>query len=353
MTGVRAHPFLRRGIFFAHRDMAEVLDAHEKGQGFYLYTGRVRTRLPQGLPAHLGNCVATALQSLVHAHAGFCATTAEQRSYLCIGGLDSKPIVVLLDGDSCALSHMPRRGLSSARNRARCPSNTAVCTDGVTVCGCIPHGVPLLMRAAGSVVGCAAPGAPDPLHVHQVAPGRLQGAAGRPAHRRREVPLEVCSLIKHPSSAPSIGAPLAACNQGFGLTKRMFCIASRSSLLFCTASFAGFLSSTGHRKVPIWCTNRAVLHLLASPPARASDSIRALRQGPGGRRGAAAGAGEREGHHRLRLRRRPDVHLQRLRLRRRRHVPQHSQDTEVLSKLSLEPHQASAKLLVHHLLCIL
>lgn len=51
VTGVRAHPFLRRGIFFAHRDMAEVLDAHEKGQGFYLYTGRVRARLPQGLPA--------------------------------------------------------------------------------------------------------------------------------------------------------------------------------------------------------------------------------------------------------------------------------------------------------------
>ena len=39
---MRAHPFLRRGIFFAHRDLAEVLDAYEKGQGFYLYTGRVR-----------------------------------------------------------------------------------------------------------------------------------------------------------------------------------------------------------------------------------------------------------------------------------------------------------------------
>ena len=38
---MRAHPFLRRGIFFAHRDLAEVLDAYEKGQGFYLYTGRV------------------------------------------------------------------------------------------------------------------------------------------------------------------------------------------------------------------------------------------------------------------------------------------------------------------------
>lgn len=41
MTGVKAHPFLRRGIFFAHRDMVALLDAYEKGQPFYLYTGRV------------------------------------------------------------------------------------------------------------------------------------------------------------------------------------------------------------------------------------------------------------------------------------------------------------------------
>lgn len=43
VTGVKAHPFLRRGIFFAHRDMNQLLDAYEKGQPFYLYTGRVRT----------------------------------------------------------------------------------------------------------------------------------------------------------------------------------------------------------------------------------------------------------------------------------------------------------------------
>jgi hypothetical protein len=41
VTGVKAHPFLRRGIFFAHRELEEILTAHEKGQPFYLYTGRV------------------------------------------------------------------------------------------------------------------------------------------------------------------------------------------------------------------------------------------------------------------------------------------------------------------------
>ena len=42
LTGHRPHHWLRRGIFFAHRDMKEVLDCYEKGQPFYLYTGRVR-----------------------------------------------------------------------------------------------------------------------------------------------------------------------------------------------------------------------------------------------------------------------------------------------------------------------
>lgn len=41
MTGRPAHPFLKRGIIFAHRDLHEILDLYEKGQPFYLYTGRV------------------------------------------------------------------------------------------------------------------------------------------------------------------------------------------------------------------------------------------------------------------------------------------------------------------------
>ncbi|HLC84592.1 MAG TPA: tryptophan--tRNA ligase [Candidatus Nanoarchaeia archaeon] len=34
------HPYLRRNIFFCHRDMDWLLDEYEKGNKFYLYTGR-------------------------------------------------------------------------------------------------------------------------------------------------------------------------------------------------------------------------------------------------------------------------------------------------------------------------
>ena len=34
------HPMLRRGIFYSHRDLNWILDEHEKGKGFVLYTGR-------------------------------------------------------------------------------------------------------------------------------------------------------------------------------------------------------------------------------------------------------------------------------------------------------------------------
>jgi tryptophanyl-tRNA synthetase len=34
------HPMLRRGFFFSHRDLNRVMDAYEKGKGFFLYTGR-------------------------------------------------------------------------------------------------------------------------------------------------------------------------------------------------------------------------------------------------------------------------------------------------------------------------
>ena len=46
LTGKPAHPFLKRGIFFAHRDLHEILDLYEKGQPFYLYTGRVSRGFP-------------------------------------------------------------------------------------------------------------------------------------------------------------------------------------------------------------------------------------------------------------------------------------------------------------------
>jgi tryptophanyl-tRNA synthetase len=46
------HLFLRRGIFFSHRDLDWILDMYEKGEGFFLYTGRG----PSG-HTHLGHLI--------------------------------------------------------------------------------------------------------------------------------------------------------------------------------------------------------------------------------------------------------------------------------------------------------
>ncbi|MDP3986720.1 MAG: tryptophan--tRNA ligase, partial [Nanoarchaeota archaeon] len=44
------HSMLRRNVFFAHRDLKWILDEYEKGNKFFLYTGRA----PSG-PIHLGH----------------------------------------------------------------------------------------------------------------------------------------------------------------------------------------------------------------------------------------------------------------------------------------------------------
>ncbi|CAN6465717.1 unnamed protein product [Victoria cruziana] len=53
LTNHPAHVFLRRGIFFAHRDLNELLDAYERGDKFYLYTGRG----PSSEALHLGHLI--------------------------------------------------------------------------------------------------------------------------------------------------------------------------------------------------------------------------------------------------------------------------------------------------------
>lgn len=40
ITGKPVHHFLRRGIFFSHRDLHQILTLKEQGKPFYLYTGR-------------------------------------------------------------------------------------------------------------------------------------------------------------------------------------------------------------------------------------------------------------------------------------------------------------------------
>lgn len=53
VTKTKPHRFLRRGIFFSHRDLHLLLDLYERGQPFYLYTGRG----PSSESMHMGHLV--------------------------------------------------------------------------------------------------------------------------------------------------------------------------------------------------------------------------------------------------------------------------------------------------------
>jgi tryptophanyl-tRNA synthetase len=53
LTGQRAHHLLRRGIYFAHRDLDVILTTFRERKPFYLYTGRG----PSSLALHLGHLI--------------------------------------------------------------------------------------------------------------------------------------------------------------------------------------------------------------------------------------------------------------------------------------------------------
>jgi tryptophanyl-tRNA synthetase len=53
LTKQPAHPWLRRGVFYSHRDLNVILDLFEQGKDFYLYTGRG----PSSEALHLGHLV--------------------------------------------------------------------------------------------------------------------------------------------------------------------------------------------------------------------------------------------------------------------------------------------------------
>ena len=53
LTGMRPHRFIRRDIFFCHRDLDVILQRYEQGKLFYLYTGRG----PSAEALHLGHAI--------------------------------------------------------------------------------------------------------------------------------------------------------------------------------------------------------------------------------------------------------------------------------------------------------
>ena len=53
LTGEKPHRFIRRGIFFCHRDLDICLNNYEKMNPFFLYTGRG----PSAESLHLGHTI--------------------------------------------------------------------------------------------------------------------------------------------------------------------------------------------------------------------------------------------------------------------------------------------------------
>ncbi|XKL59076.1 hypothetical protein PGB90_000092 [Kerria lacca] len=53
LTGKRIHHLLRRGIFYSHRDLHNILNLYEQEKPFYLYTGRG----PSSQSLHLGHLI--------------------------------------------------------------------------------------------------------------------------------------------------------------------------------------------------------------------------------------------------------------------------------------------------------
>ncbi|TDH67279.1 hypothetical protein CCR75_003113 [Bremia lactucae] len=53
LTAHKAHRYLRRGYFFSHRDLDVILNAYEKGEKFFLYTGRG----PSSGSLHMGHLI--------------------------------------------------------------------------------------------------------------------------------------------------------------------------------------------------------------------------------------------------------------------------------------------------------
>ena len=53
VTGHKPHRFMRRGIVFSHRDLDLILNRHERGEPFFLYTGRG----PSSDSMHIGHTI--------------------------------------------------------------------------------------------------------------------------------------------------------------------------------------------------------------------------------------------------------------------------------------------------------
>ena len=67
VTGRRAHRWLRRGMYFSHRDLNHILDLYEQGKKFFLYTGRG----PSSEALHLGHTIPFYFTKVIRIYSDF------------------------------------------------------------------------------------------------------------------------------------------------------------------------------------------------------------------------------------------------------------------------------------------
>lgn len=133
VTKMKAHPWLRRGIFFSHKDLDLVLDAYERGEEIYLYTGRG----PSSESLHLGHMVP------------FMFTKYLQEA------LDAIVVIQMTDDekyyfkDSLSLSEANRLTKENAKDIIACgfnPKKTWIFSNLETVGGSLYRNIVLVMK---------------------------------------------------------------------------------------------------------------------------------------------------------------------------------------------------------------
>lgn len=134
-TNVPAHRFLRRGLFFSQRDIAQWLDSFEHGEEVYLYTGRG----PTSEAMHLGHMVP--IEFTKYLQDAFDAILVVQMS-------DDEKYYFKDDGHS--IEHYQRLGRENARDmiaRGFRLNKTYIFSNAAEVAGEMQLNVVRMMRA--------------------------------------------------------------------------------------------------------------------------------------------------------------------------------------------------------------
>ena len=111
VTGQKPHRFLRRGIVFSHRDLHLILDRYEKGQPFYLYTGRG----PSSDSMHIGHTIPFEFTKYASLPEMYLMTLANSIFFRWLQDVFDCPLVIMLTDDE-KFMHTPRITINDAKS---------------------------------------------------------------------------------------------------------------------------------------------------------------------------------------------------------------------------------------------